>query len=263
MKCCDVVEFLHRIAPPEKGVPNDGQTGWIFGDRDQDVRAMGCTWSPTKSVLERAASLGVNFLIAHEPLFFPYYQTPWYRNWPVDEKPANRARRAILEEHRIAVYGFHSPWDVKPGDGVLDQCAAALGFEEVLGAAFVTRLYRIAEVSVAELAGHVKRALGCPGVRVIGALERRVQKVGLSIGGLGQTFGSAEELAHMGAEAIVFGEMLEYTLRHGIELGLAMVEAGHCATENPGIRRQAELLNEEFPDVRTYFLDAGSPWIYA
>ena len=262
MKCADVVSFLLEIAPLERGVPNDGQTGWKFGDPQQELRGIGCTWSPTLRVLQQAAGLGINFIVTHEPLFFPCLQTPWYRNWPEEQKPANRARKAILERHAIAVYGFHSPWDVKPGDGVLDQCAAALGFEKVIARGFVTNLYEIAETTVRELSAHVRHRLASPGVRVIGDADRRVQRVGLSIGGLGQTCGAAEELAHQGADVIVFGEMLEYTLRQGIELGVAMIEAGHCATENPGIRRQAQVLAEAFPGVPAHFLDAGSPWIY-
>jgi len=262
MKCAEVVSFLLEIAPLERGVPNDGQTGWKFGDPQQEARAIGCTWSPTLGVLQQAAGLGVNFIITHEPLFFPHLQTPWYRNRPAEQKPANQARRAILERHDIAVYGFHSPWDVKPVDGVLDQCAAALGLERVIAQGFVTKVYEIEETTVGMLASHVKQELGSPGVRVIGDVNRQVRRVGLSIGGLGQSFGAAEELAEAGAEAIVFGEMLDYTIRQGIELGVAMIETGHCATENPGIRRQAQVLAEAFPQVPVHFLDAGSPWTF-
>lgn len=260
MKCTDAVEFLHRIAPVHTGVPDDDQTGWAFGDPAQEVRAMGCTWSPTLKVLQEAARRGINFLITHEPLFFPYVDTPWYRNWPVEAKPANRARRAILERNGIAVYGFHSPWDAMPRDGTVDRCAAALGFRKVIGAGFAAKVYEVDEVSVGELAKHVRRSLASPPVRVIGDLEQRVRRVGLCIGGLGQTFGAPEEVVDMGAEAIVFGEMLEYTLQHGVELGVAMVEAGHCATETPGMRRLAQVLEEALPEAPVCFLDAALAW---
>jgi len=262
MKCTDVVEFLELIAPLEAGIPSDGQTGWKFGDPEQEVSAIGCTWSPTRGVLLEAARLGINFLITHEPVFFPYYQTPWYRNWPAEEKLVNRTRRALLEQHDVAVYGFHSPWDVKPGDRVVDSCAAALGFQKVIGGGFATKLYEIKEQPVEELAALVKQRLCTPGVRVVGEPTRKVRRAGLCIGGLGQTFGAVEELAALGAEVIVFGEMLEYTFRHGLELNVAMIEAGHCATETPGIRRLAQVLGEAFAQVPSHFLDAGSPWTY-
>ena len=82
------------------------------------------------------------------------------------------------------------------------------------------------------------------------------------IGGLGQMFNAPEELVRLGAEAAVAGECLAYTLIHARELGLAIIEAGHCPSENPGMRALARWLSETFGDLPVQFLDTGRPWSF-
>ena len=97
---------------------------------------------------------------------------------------------------------------------------------------------------------------------MVADLNRKITKVGTAIGGLGQSFNLPEELHRLGAEVGIFGEMVDYTIRHAIELDLAVIEAGHLATENPGIRNLAKALEDRFPDLRVVFLDTGIPWAY-
>ena len=260
MKAREVAAAVERIAPPERGIPGDGQSGWKFGDPEREVRTVAFCWSPTSEVIERAAQLGVDMLVIHEPLLYPDLRSRWYREAPAEEKEVNRKRLDLLRRHNICVYGAHSNWDVKEGMGVADALGAVMGFEEEVGRGFVCRVYRVPPVSLGALAEEVKDKLKVDKVRVVGDLEREVTRVGTMIGGLGQLFTSPEEPWRLGAEAVIYGEALEYTLRYAVELGLGLIEAGHMATENPGIRNFPKALKEECPELRTMFLDSGTPW---
>lgn len=260
MKAKEIVDVICRLAPPDAGVPNDGQSGWKFGDPEQEVTAMGFCWSPTLKVLQQAAEWGIQMIVTHEPLIFPMVRTPWYENAPTEEKGVNRRRLKWLEDHRMCVYGAHSNWDVKPEIGIADALGATLSFGDPVYSGFICRVYESPPIRLEDLVRKVKRVLEVDKLRVIGDLNREVTKIGTQIGGLGQTFCAAEEPWKHGAEVVIFGEMLDYTIRYAVELGLAVIEAGHIATENPGIRNFVIALREACPELDVHFLDSGQPW---
>lgn len=64
----------------------------------------------------------------------------------------------------------------------------------------------------------------------------------------------------VGAEGVLFGEMLDYTMRYAVDLSLAIIEAGHGSMENPGLRKMAEALEVHCPGAKVHFVDSGGPW---
>lgn len=262
MKAKEVVNFITQIAPHEAGVPNDGQSGWRFGEQEQEVTGVTVCWSPTLKVIQKTAAVGANMIVCHEPLFFHSVNGPWYTEEVPEKKIINLKRRELLEKYQICVYGSHSNWDVKEEMGTVDTLGKILGFEKEIGRGFCTRVYEIEPTSVKKMAKKVKKTLNARALRVAGDLKRQVTKVGTALGGLGQTFNVPEELYKLGAEVVIFGEMLDYTIRHAIELDLAVIEAGHIATENPGIKNLAKVLQDKFSSLKVTFIDAEIPWVY-
>ena len=47
---------------------------FMAGDPDAEVHGIATTWLATNARLREAASLGLNFVIAHEGAFYPTYQ---------------------------------------------------------------------------------------------------------------------------------------------------------------------------------------------
>jgi len=58
------------------------------------------------------------------------------------------------------------------------------------------------------------------------------------------------------------GEMLDYTMRHALELGLALIETSHIGSENFGLRNLAKVLRGRFPDLGITFIDSRTPWAW-
>jgi len=98
----------------------------------------------------------------------------------------------------------------------------------------------------------------------IGIRDALIEALGMGTmyGGFGQMFNSSEAMATLGVEAIIAGECCDYTLRNAEELGMAVIEAGHCASENPGMRALARWLAKKLPEIRVAFVDTGRPWRY-
>lgn len=103
------------------------------------------------------------------------------------------------------------------------------------------------ETTLAQFAAAVKSRLGAGGLRYVGAAGRRVKKVALC-GGSGASL--IRDAWKKGADVLVTGDVKYHEAREAETLGLALVDAGHFATERPMIRGVAELLRGELEKKR-------------
>ena len=257
LRARDVAAYIEQLAPLDSGIPRD-DNGFNYGDPDQAVRGIGVTWMPTTRALEEAARADLNLLVVHEAWWIDEQRSPWYRELPEWSKPVNLARLRVLVQHGMALYRCHSNWDARPGDGVADQIGPALGWEREVARGRFVRVFEIEPVTLAALASSVKTCLELPAVRVFGELDRKVRFVAPLIGGFGGNQMSIPEEAHrLGAQVVVAGDLVEYVNVHALELGLGVIETLHSATENPAMRRLAELLRDRFPTVPVQYIESG------
>ena len=202
-----------------------------------------------------------------EPLFFEKrwsgdaeVGSVWFEEYEDADKPVNRQRRAALDELGACVYRAHSNWDLAPEIGVVDSLISILDLGPVVERGTFTTVHDVPPITVGRLASRVRSRLATGPIRVLGDLDREVRRVGTLIGGLGQMFNAPEQLVRLGADVIVAGECLAYTLRNAQEHGLALMEAGHCACENPGMRAMADWLSQTLSPIPVRFIDSGEPW---
>ncbi|MGI5817154.1 MAG: Nif3-like dinuclear metal center hexameric protein [Armatimonadota bacterium] len=258
MNARDVEAVVLEIAPLEYAMEGD-PTGLLYGDPETEITGVAVTWTPTVQVLREAAVDGLNFVLTHELPFFSSRDSNWFRTLPEDDRPHNRARRRILDDNGMVVCRCHSNWDGTPG-GVMDSCAEALGFEDVIEEGAYCKTYAVDRLTVAELADHAKLALGVPQVRVAGDPARLVTLVTVMYGGLLQQWHGVDEAVLAGADAIVCGEALDYASRAAVDAEIALIETAHVNSENPGLREFARRLAGRLPDLPVRFIDAGLPW---
>jgi len=102
------------------------------------------------------------------------------------------------------------------------------------------RIGHLAEPSRAgDFARLVKERLSAAGVRLVGDPARQVKKVALC-GGSGASL--IHEAARKGADLLVTGDVKYHEARDAEAFGLALVDAGHFATEFPMVRGLAAQL---------------------
>jgi dinuclear metal center YbgI/SA1388 family protein len=92
-----------------------------------------------------------------------------------------------------------------------------------------------------EFAGVVKERLAAAGVRLVGDPGRRVKKVALC-GGSGASL--IHEAARKGADLLVTADVKYHEAREAEALGIAVLDAGHFATEFPMVQGLATALRE-------------------
>ena len=114
-----------------------------------------------------------------------------------------------------------------------------------------------------EFAEYVCVRLGMTGVGIGGDPERTVRRVALICGGFGKRW-RISELARLGrADVMVTGELLDSCARAALEADIAVVQASHYATENPGVRKLAEHMRPRLEGrVEVLFLDTGESVSY-
>ena len=102
------------------------------------------------------------------------------------------------------------------------------------------RIGRLAEpCGLDAFAERVKAALGCKTLRLAGGMPERVAKVAVC-GGSGASLTS--EAARQGADVLVTGDVKYHEARLAESLGLALVDAGHFATERIVVPELAALV---------------------
>ncbi len=100
--------------------------------------------------------------------------------------------------------------------------------------------------TLSELAQHVAHALEWNGVRVAGDLSRRVEHVAVAPGAGG---GQIAQARHSQAEVLVTGEIGYHQVQLALAQNLAIIDAGHEATERPVLAVLAAWLERSIPAV--------------
>lgn len=97
----------------------------------------------------------------------------------------------------------------------------------------------VQELPLAAFAARVKEALGCDHLRLAGADNHAVRKVAVC-GGSGA--GLLQTAHRQGADLLVTGDVKYHDARLAEELGIALIDAGHFATEKLMVGKVAEAL---------------------
>jgi len=221
----DIIAFVTQAV----GHPLSSEEGVQHGSADDQVQRVLVCWMATRGALERAVEIGAQLVVGHESLYYPYNviqskdAPPGWQDWSV-----NRARRALLDGHRITFARLHGSLDELC---IFDAFAEKLGLGAPEAASGLAKVYRIPPCSLGELIERVKARMGLAPLRVSApnGLAQRVSRVGLPWGGLGlfTNVGYQQALLAMGCDALIAGESDSYGFRFSAECGVAMIETSH------------------------------------
>lgn len=222
------IDLVEECYPPRHAAPWDA-VGLHVGDPDDEVTAVLVGLDVTAAVLDEAQHRGADLVVAHHPLLF----RPLPRLTPDTAAgrlalQAARAHCAVLAVHTnfdAATFGTTSPvvdllglCDVRPLEPLDDQPALGLG-----------RVGDLAEpLTLREIADRLASGLPAPHLRVAGPLDRSVVRVA-ACGGAGDSLIDAACAA--GADVYVTGDLRHHVALDALHMGMALIDAGHHATE--------------------------------
>ena len=233
------------------------------GDGSWTVTGIVTTMFATVEVIKKAASLGANFIIAHEPTFYGHTDaTDW-----LDGDPVYRFKKELLDKNKIVVWRFHDYWHTYRPDGVLMGVLTKLGWE---------KYYNAQEPSIVTLPGMklgdiitlAKKNLGIRQIRFIGNKEEVCKRVALMPGAAGGT-SQMTLLRQSKPDVLIVGEVHEWEtaeyVRDAQAMGtkMALIVLGHAESEEPGMESLAPWLTSRVKDVKVTHVPSHNPFTEA
>ena len=197
----------------------------------------------SRAAIDGAVAAGAGLLVVHHGMF-------WGGAQPIVGPAYERLRRLLAAD--VAVYASHLPLDLHPSLGNNARLATLLGLTPTGGfARFKTvdvGLSGESDLATAELAERAAAFTTARGgtLRTVGVTPgRRTRRWGICTGGGASSETIAEAVAR-GLDTLVVGEGPHHTAVEAAERGLAVLYAGHYATETLGVEALAAELEHQF-----------------
>lgn len=230
-------DWLDGFAPFDTAEDFDNP-GLLTGKMAQEVTGVLVALDCTPQTVAEAEKLGANVILTHHPLMFSPRRE-------LREDSYEGALLCGLIRGRIALLAAHTNLDKAPG-GINDALAAQLGLAaqpglaEAAGQAYV-RVGRLPRpMAAGELAAYCETRLHTP-VRLCGGAAQPIAWLGVGSGACSGEWALARQL---GAQAYLTGEVKHHHAIEGAQAGFPLLEAGHFATENPGMDALAAALQK-------------------
>lgn len=232
------------------------------GSADQAVTGIVTTMFATATVIEQAAKLKANFIIAHEPTFYNHRDDPdWVKGNDVVKK-----KQALLEKHKITVWRFHDYCHSLKPDAIRYGVVKKAGWTQYYKNE--TPALTIPPITLGDLVKHLKTKLGIEKLRVVGDLSQTCSKLAIMPGAAGGQRQVSVAVAEK-PDVLIVGETPEWEgveyARDGLLLGskMALIVLGHAVSEEPGMEYFVEWLQPKLAGLKVTHVASGDPfqWI--
>ena len=258
----DVRQFMESLAPLDLAESWDN-VGLLFGHEHVEVTTVLTCLTLTPDVAEEAIETGTQLVISHHPVLF---------------RPVQRLTSETIEGEMllrlaaasVAVYSPHTSFD-SAIDGINQQLAelfelsaiqplrpfesSSAGARRVPDTDHVDRRLTTgsgrcgdlpAPTTLGRFVDSVRDRLHVAHIAFVGEGDSAILRVGIACGSAAESMCDAIE---SGCHVLLTGEARFHACLEARSRGIAMVLAGHYATERPGIEALAERLSNRFPEI--------------
>ena len=216
----------------------------ILVDAGRSVTGVLCALDITDRAIECARTAGASVIVSHHPVIFH----------PLKKLSAADLPARLIQAGVSAVCA-HTNLDRASG-GVCDTLAQAIGLQRVKAAGDFLRVGSLpGAVTAQTFAEQVGKALGTRVQFTCG--DRPVHTVGVVSGAGGDFF---EQAASAGCDCLVTGEAGHHDALDAARLGVALIAAGHHATEKLIVPVLCRKLKEAFPQLNVSAYEEADPF---
>lgn len=242
----------------------------IAGDPGAEATGIVVTFMATVDVVRRAAELGANFIITHEPTWFTGKDTP---DWCAEDS-VYLAKRRLLDETGVTIWRYHDHMHAAACDLIYKGMEQTLGWSRyVMPAEGFARVYDIPPCTLGQLAGQMKELLHMEQIQAIGRPDQPVRRALLLVGGgslgLGVEEMPMQEMEKWNCDVMLCGDVTEWTtcayIRDAVQLGMnrTMIKLGHNRSEEGGMEYMAQWLPALIDHCcPVQFVESGEPFVY-
>lgn len=231
------------------------------GSPDMVVTGIVTTMFATVKVIEAAAKIKANFIIAHEPTFYNHLDN---LNW-VENNTVAKEKIALLEKYQITIWRFHDYWHAIQPDGILHGVLLKTGWlpfnpkEETI--------FQIPAQPLIEIIYDLKQSLNIPHLRYIGDPNATCSVIALLPGAAGSQKQMNAQIRSK-ADLIIVGESSEWEtpeyVRDARTLGkqISLIVLGHAFSEEPGMEWLVQWLGPKIPGTPIRHIASGEPFTW-
>lgn len=230
------------------------------GNAQQQVKGIVTTMFSTIDVINKAASLGANFIIAHEPTFYNHRDdTAW-----LDNSEVFQYKNDLLKKHSIVVWRFHDYWHTHRPDGVLMGVLTKMGWQNHYNSQN-PRMVVVPPISLGDLINHSKKSLGIRQVRFIGDLKQVCERVALMPGASGGR-SHIDLLQKEKPDVMIVGEVAEWETAEYIrdaqamKIPMSLIVLGHAESEEPGMEWLVSWLQPKVKGIKVSHVPSHYPF---
>lgn len=217
------------------------------------VKAIAVAWMSYFAALREAVARGCNLFVTHEPTYYNHRDA----DPSVFSLEVARQKRAFIEDNALTLIRCHDVWDRVPSLGIPDAWGRYLGWTKVVRQQTFYRVYELSPLTAGQVAEHVARKvapLGQNGVQLIGPRDKRVRTVAI---GTGAITSLRTMIADLQADlALCTDDGFTYWKDGALalDMGYPVVVVNHPCSEEVGMARLAEHLQEKYPSVPVHHL---------
>lgn len=249
----EIVRFLQEHAPLELAEDWDN-VGLLVGDSQRTVSGVITCLTLTPDVADEVIERGAQLVVTHHPILFrPVQQI-------TTAMPEGRMLLRLIEAG-VAVYSGHTAYD-SAGAGINQQLAELFELTQIRalrgvgsegnhqsdprspGAGRFGTLP--APLTLEALLRRIRERLPVEHLQYVGDPALQVQKLAIACGSAAEFL---SEAARHGCQALLTGEARFHACLQARELGVALILAGHYASERPAMERLSGCLSTEFAGV--------------
>lgn len=251
--CQDIALLLEEIAPV-KLAENWDNTGFMLGSMKKSIKCILLCMDVTSMVAAEAAQKKADLVISHHPLLFKGLKRVVEDDWK-----GNIIYNLIRND--ISVYSVHTNLDAAE-NGINLKLAEKLGLEglENLKDTFIQKLdgkkYGLGKVGrlkrpmqLPDFINYVKTLLDTEYIRLVGSIEKPVEKVAVFCGSFDDDL---TVLEGRNIDVLVAGDIKYHTAMDAREMGKCIIDAGHFNTERVILPELAVLIKDKFHDVKVF-----------
>ncbi|MEP6927964.1 MAG: Nif3-like dinuclear metal center hexameric protein [Ginsengibacter sp.] len=231
------------------------------GSGNQQVTGIVTTMFSTIKVIEEAAKLNSNFIIAHEPTFYNHTDDI---NW-VAKNELVKKKQDLLHQHNIAIWRFHDYWHASRPDGILTGVLKMAGWQQYYQPGEI--VLEMPPASLKNIINHLKSTLRIKHVKVIGDMEQVCKRIAILPG----ASGGQKQISIVEKEkpdVLIVGEVHEWEtaeyIRDARSVGskTSLIILGHCVSEEPGMEWLVEWLQPKVPGIKITHIASGDPFTW-
>ena len=258
VRVAEIANYLEEFAPPTLAEDWDN-VGLLVGDSTKDASALMTCLTLSPDVAAEAVRRNAGMVVTHHPVLFR----------PVQRLTSETAEGRMLLDliaKGIAVFSPHTGYD-SAKEGINQQLAELFqlndiqilrpiaNFEDSDYAARkpahgAGRCGSLPEpISLADFLDHVKAKLEIDRLQFVGNESTTIERIGIACGSAAEFMQDAHK---KNCQALLTGEARFHACFEAVALEIALVLAGHYASERPAIERLAEILQKQFPQLEVW-----------